>query len=125
MFDTPEIMQRAQAFARYAADRQTAIAGNVANADTPGYRGRDLPAFDPDAGQLPLRRTRAEHFGAGSLSVPGAEVRAKATSLSPNGNDVSLEDEMVASVEARRQHDLALAIYGNALTMLRSTLGRR
>ncbi|MEI4473451.1 FlgB family protein [Frigidibacter sp. MR17.24] len=124
MFETPEIMQRAAAFARYAADRQTTIAGNIANADTPGYRGRDLPEFDPDAGQMPLRRTRAEHFGASSIEPREAETRAQPDSLSPNGNAVSLEDEMIAAVSARRQHEVALAIYGNALSMMRSALGR-
>jgi flagellar basal-body rod protein FlgB len=44
---------------------------------------------------------------------------------SPNGNGVSLEQEMVKSVDARRQHDQALAIYKSALTIMRSTLGRR
>lgn len=44
--------------------------------------------------------------------------------LSPNGNTVSLEVEMVASAEVQGAHDRALAIYGSGLNILRAGLGR-
>ncbi|MDG1803103.1 MAG: flagellar biosynthesis protein FlgB, partial [Paracoccaceae bacterium] len=43
---------------------------------------------------------------------------------SPNGNSVSLEQEMLRSVDAQRQHNRALAIYKHTMTVLRSSLGR-
>ena len=45
MFGKIELMDMAQAMARHAAQRQNVIAGNVANADTPGYKARDLTSF--------------------------------------------------------------------------------
>ena len=45
-------------------------------------------------------------------------------SQSPNGNTVSLEDEMVKAADVRHQHELALAVYSSALNILRTSLGR-
>ena len=42
----------------------------------------------------------------------------------PNGNSVSLEAEMVKSVEARQNHDMALAIYRATSDVIRASLGR-
>ncbi|MCT2539781.1 FlgB family protein [Sedimentimonas flavescens] len=125
MFDRLEIMQMAQSMARHAALRQTAVTQNIANADTPGYRARDAASFAQtyeadDA--MALRQSRAGHMG--------AEVSASAKLLvqdgtpSPNGNSVSLEEEMVRAVDIRREHDLALSIYKSSLGILRSSLGR-
>ncbi|WBL33275.1 FlgB family protein [Sinirhodobacter sp. HNIBRBA609] len=125
MFDRLEIMQMAQSMARHAALRQTAVTQNIANADTPGYRARDAASFAQtyeadDA--MALRQSRAGHLG--------AEVSASAKLLvqdgtpSPNGNSVSLEEEMVRAVDIRREHDLALSIYKSSLGILRSSLGR-
>ena len=43
----------------------------------------------------------------------------------PNGNSVSLETEMMHGVDAKRQHDRAMAIYQSSMTILRSTFSRR
>ena len=45
MFQSLDILRMAQAYATHAATRQQAIAQNVANADTPGYRARDAIPF--------------------------------------------------------------------------------
>jgi flagellar basal-body rod protein FlgB len=42
----------------------------------------------------------------------------------PNGNSVSVEQEILRSVDAKRQHDRAIAIYRSSLKILRSSLGR-
>ncbi|THD85536.1 FlgB family protein [Aliigemmobacter aestuarii] len=126
MLQNLEILQMAQALASHAGARQGLTAANVANADTPGFKARDLPAFaevyrvaDP---ALNLRQTRPGHLGgpddqaAGAVPSPGA--------MKPNGNTVSLEAEMVRAAQVRGQHDMALAVYRSAATMIRSSLGR-
>jgi flagellar basal-body rod protein FlgB len=127
MFENLEIMQMARAMATHASARQNAVAQNIANADTPGYAARDLPAFAeiyrseaaPD-----LRATRAGHIGADHSVTTGPQTRIEPGATSPDGNAVSLEEEMVKSVEVKRQHDLALAIYRSSMTVLRTSLGR-
>lgn len=45
MFNKIEVMQMAQAMATHAGLRQTAVSQNIANADTPGYKARDVAEF--------------------------------------------------------------------------------
>ena len=45
MFEKLEITKMAQGFARHAGARQAEIARNMAHADTPGFKARDMPAF--------------------------------------------------------------------------------
>jgi flagellar basal-body rod protein FlgB len=116
MYEGLEILRQAQAMSVHAARRQMLIAENVANADTPGFRPRDLPPF-------------AEVWRAmASRELPGPEPRPVprplAGSMAPNGNAVSLEVELLGAAEVRAQHDLALAIYRTALGLLRTSLGR-
>jgi flagellar basal-body rod protein FlgB len=122
-------MSLAASLAEHAATRQSAIARNVANADTPGYRAVDLPdfakAYRAESG-ADMRHTRAGHTGGEAepfLSLQ-PEISARG-SLSPNGNSVSLETEMVKAADVRREHDMALAIYGKSISILRASLGRR
>lgn len=128
MFEQLELLRLADAMARHASDRQSVIARNVANADTPGYRSRDLPDFSDiysASSSKEMRATRSGHlmqtsaqrFEASSIDAPGA--------TSPNGNTVSLEVEMVRAAEVRQSHEMALGVYSTSLDMLRSALGRR
>ena len=129
MYEKPEVLTLASSLAAHAAARQSAIAVNVANADTPGYRAHDLPDFATsyrDAGVPDLRRTRRGHFGQlDGTATTGARERPRTGATSPNGNSVSLETEMVKAAEVRREHDLALAIYGKSLAILRASIGRQ
>ena len=122
-----EILQMAQAAARHAAARQAAAAQNVANADTPGYKARDIPDFADiyrGGSTVPMRATRPGHMGA-TPAGPAPEPRPVATDdAAPNGNTVSLETEMLRSVAAERQHSRAMTIYGKSLDILRAAMGR-
>ncbi|WP_149141782.1 FlgB family protein [Gemmobacter caeruleus] len=126
MFEKLEIVRMAQSLAVHAGARQAQIARNIANADTPGFKAQDLAPFAESYGAAPsaMRATRPGHFAADG-STPLAEERLLATASSPDGNSVSLEQEMVRAVEVRQQHEMALAIYRNSSSILRSSLGRR
>ncbi|MEP5731443.1 MAG: FlgB family protein [Sulfitobacter sp.] len=126
MFENLDVFRMSSAMARHAGQRQAVVAENVANADTPGYIARDVMDFQstyvPTETHANLRATRAKHlFGKmGDDTLPAAvEMKDQAT---PNGNQVSIETEMLKSVGAKRQHDRALAIYKNGISVLRSTL---
>ncbi|MFT3687616.1 FlgB family protein [Paenirhodobacter sp.] len=125
MFEKLDILRTAQAMAVHATQRQNLIAQNVANADTPGYRSRDLTSFEDayaEASGEGMRATRAGHLGAGSASFV-EEVEDDGSAMSPDGNSVSIEDEMVKSVGVQRQHNLAMTIYKTSLGILRSSIG--
>ena len=128
MFDNLEVLRLSQAMARHAGARQSVAAGNMAHADTPGYKARDLMSFPEmirqETAQYGLRATRDSHLNgsrSGQMPEPAEDTGAISD---PNGNSVSLETEMMRSVEIKRQHDRALAIYRSSLTILRASLGR-
>jgi flagellar basal-body rod protein FlgB len=127
MFEKLDLTRMAQGLAANAGARLGVIAQNVANADTPGYKARDLPDFAQTYASgdgLAMRATRSHHFGAPDDQGP-AEPIFSGGSASPNGNTVSLELEMVKSVEARQSHDMALAIYRATSDVIRASLGRK
>jgi flagellar basal-body rod protein FlgB len=118
MFDRLEIFTLASMQARHAAARQSVVAQNIANSDTPGFRAKDITEFGDILRDMQRRPERAR----GDLSI---RTQDAGTPASPNGNTVSLELEMLRGIEAQRAHSRALRVYGSALEILRTSLGRR
>ena len=129
MFEKLEIFQMAGAMASHAASRQSMVAQNIAQADTPGYKARDLASFadtyKDQAGGMQIRATRAGHLMGSAAYSSTPRVIAGSGSESPNGNNVSLEGEMMKSTEISGEHRRALAIYQSSLGIIRASLGRR
>lgn len=126
MYQSLSLFQTAAAMAKHAGARQAVVAQNVANADTPGYRAKTIPPFRDVVDQANpggMRASRSGHIGAGQKT---SETRASiaATEPSPNGNSVSIEEEMMKSVEVSSEHNRSLAIYRHAMTVLRTSIGR-
>ena len=118
------IKAMAHQMAAHAAARQAQIARNVANADTPGYRSTDIPDFaDIVSPNVAMKATRPGHIGA-TTSVGTAKIVDRGGEASPNGNNVSLEIEMMRGAEAKQAHDMALSIYSSARDILTSALGK-
>lgn len=78
--------------------RQSLVAGNVANANTPGYRAVDMKpfaAFLDKAGEV-LATTNPAHLSLASFEAGNARpTQSDASDASLSGNSVSLENEMV------------------------------
>ena len=125
MFDRLEMFRLSGALAEHARQRQTVAAGNVAQADTPGYRARAVADFATSLREEPfaMRATRASHLP--PPEPTGARVSFAAGPASADGNTVTIETEMANAARARSDHDRALAIYSNGLSVLRASLGRR
>jgi flagellar basal-body rod protein FlgB len=126
MFEKLELTRMAQSLAAHAGARMGVVARNVANADTPGYKAQDVQDFASvyEGQDLAMKVTRPGHLGGASLIAAGQTLTAGG-SESPNGNSVSLEKEMVKSVEARQEHEMALAIYRATSEVIRTSLGIR
>ncbi len=109
------ILRIAGALGRHAAERLSTAAVNVANADTPGYRARDIEPFsDVMRG---LREGRAlDSFRTKTVENLGA--------ASPNGNTVSLENEMLRAGEASRAGEISATLFSKTIAMLRAAGAR-
>lgn len=128
MFTDLNVFKAASALAVHAGQRQAIVAQNVANSDTPGYRARDIAPFSQmlTSGEFgsEMRASRARHLNGASGAGPTWETTTPVAPADPNGNSVSIENEMLKAVEVKRQHDRALAIYKSSLSILRTSLGR-
>lgn len=125
MFEKLDLTRMAQDMAARAGARIGVIARNVANADTPGFQAMDLPSFAETYQEngSAMRATRAGHFGNADQPLEPQMRRAKGAGA-PNGNTVSLEQEMVKTASVRQDHEMALAIYRNTSDIIRASLGR-
>ncbi|MCH8168656.1 MAG: FlgB family protein [Proteobacteria bacterium] len=124
MLENLTLLDLASAAARHATARHRVIAENVANADTPGYRARDLKDFSAIVKEsFNARATRPGHLGFAGQTRPPRTFEL-ALPPSPNGNTVNIEDQAIRAVQAQGQHALALAIYAKAIDILRLGLGR-
>jgi flagellar basal-body rod protein FlgB len=116
-------------------DRQKVLAQNVANSDTPGYRGRDLvlPKFDdPNAlaarqsTSVALARTENGHLAGVGLTPSQFRTESKAGyEVRPTGNSINLEDEMMKVAANQMDYQAATALYTRSLGLLKTALGKR
>jgi len=112
--------------------RQQVLASNIANADTPGYRARDIDfsaalkevAAGREAG-LSLRTSNARHIGAGSGGGEPAKLLYRAaTQPSIDGNTVDMNMERNRFAENAVHIDANLTfLNGKIKTMLAALQG--
>ncbi|MFG1272681.1 flagellar basal body rod protein FlgB [Xanthobacter flavus] len=99
--------------AQWATVRQTAIAGNIANANTPGYKAVDTEPFSAilDRTRLSLARTSGSHMDLATGGIGATKVAAReGWDTSHSGNSVSLEQEMLKADEVNRAYSLNTSI---------------
>ena len=127
MYQSLDLFQTATAMARHAGARQAVVARNIANADTPGFVAQQTSSFEKLYREEPnaaLRMTRVGHLSGSPSPVATLQATDAQSQTSPNGNSVSLEEEMLNAVAVSREHNRALTIYRHTMTVLRTSLGR-
>ena len=110
---------------QYRASRHEAIAANIANADTPGYRAVDLTFGRAlEAAGLPLRTTDPRHLGGSRLPLQdrlvlsGGEPRR-------DGNDVNVDREMAQLARNQIEYQfLSRALAGRFRKLKEAITGR-
>ena len=120
---TPDlkILDTVSALARHSAERHKVLSQNIANADTPGYRARDLEPFEEFYSQV--RQQGGIMPAMGEDAFPVVEMKTHSV-ISPNGNNVSLDEQTMEAAGAKGQHDMAMAVYRKTLDLFRMALGK-
>ena len=107
--------------AQWLSVRQATVAGNISNADTPGYEAREVQPFVDvlDKTQLAMAASARGHVGPGAsaLGVPVARD-TETWNVSPSGNSVSMEEELIRANDINRGYSLNTAIVGAFHRML-------
>lgn len=113
------------------ADRQEMLASNIANADTPNYKARDIDfkaALEGalsarSEGVLGLARTSARHLGSETKQASGVNAKYR-TEFQPNvdGNTVNMDVERAAFAENALQMEAMLAFIRGDLSTLQTAM---
>jgi len=116
--------------------RQEAIAGNLANADTPGYRVRTVKAPDfsryivpgNDENELKIARTDENHIATGARRLGGVSAVEAAIhgreQYSPDGNSVDVTDQVMQMADTQIQYNMATNVYRKQVQLLKMAIGR-
>ena len=113
--------------------RQSLLAENVANAETPGYRGRDLKAYgfadhmrELSVATISTTATDPGHIvKAGSGAGGFGSRQLNNFEITPEGNGVTLEDEMMKVTTNQMDYQAVTAVYSRSIRILKTALGRQ
>jgi flagellar basal-body rod protein FlgB len=119
---------------QYSQERQRVLSENVANADTPNYRARDLkaPKFPAptemttaSVSNVLLAQTDSGHIGGLSGTTAFSADQKNGYEVRPVGTAVNLEDEMIKVAGNQMDYQAATALYTRSLNLLKTALGKR
>jgi flagellar basal-body rod protein FlgB len=110
----------------YLTARQSVIAGNIANADTPGYAARDLLASKTGAtsSAFGMLLTQAGHVGGKTFVKPAGTVVQDTRFLQQNGNSVRLDQELLKQQQTSLDYRLMTQLYSKNAQFQQLALGR-
>ena len=117
-------------------DRQSLLAQNVANADTPNYKGRDLAPFKVEqaikTGQvlspIGVSRTSAAHIQGNLMADARSNFGSKnggGWEITPEGNGVVLEEQMMKVSGNAHDYQVASTLYTRSLGILKTAIRGR
>ena len=112
--------------------RQELIASNIANAETPGYKAKELNfeealarALDVDEEQT-LKTTDGKHFNVGGGGFKNLEPEITEESngiVSPDGNTVDRDKEMAEMAENKIMYDASVQLLNKKLALMKYAIG--
>jgi flagellar basal-body rod protein FlgB len=111
-------------------ERQRVLAENIANADSPNFRPRDLTPIKPNqiataqAPRVALARTDAMHIG-GAMTTDTFPGKQGGYEIRPAGNAVNLEDQMMKVAATQMDYQAATSLYSRSLGLMKTAMGRR
>lgn len=110
-----------------ASRRLELLAANIANADTPGFKARDLDfraALAQASGGTGARlaATRPGHIGAGGAAAPTSPLYRVPSHASLDGNTVDSQLEHAAFAENAVRYQASLDFINSRLRSLRSAI---
>ncbi len=93
--------------------RQATVASNIANADTPGFKSKDVVAFEDalNGSGLGIKTTNSTHLSASASAVSNIETVLSETGVAKHsGNTVALDKELIKSGQVSGAHALTTGV---------------
>jgi flagellar basal-body rod protein FlgB len=138
--NTPSLLVGIGQSMKHLSERQRVIAENIANGETPGFKARTVttPDFSSlvkvyggNGGKPEISRPKVQLSG--GMSAMGARppqaggtvtLDSDVTETKPDGNNVTLEDQLLKMGEVQSDFAAMTNIYRKQLGLLKLALGR-
>ncbi len=114
--------------------RQGVLAANIANADTPEYRSQDLKQVDfrahlkSGSSSIATAATSSKHLRVNIDGGQGGEafkkVDTRSFEVTPDGNSVVLEEQMMKVTQNQMDFQAAATLYSRGLGLIRTAISR-
>jgi len=114
--------------------RQTLLAQNIANADTPHFRAKDLEPVNfsdtlrsAGSDDVTTTLTNKAHIEGVASDISGS-FKAQRTSgfeVTPEGNEVVLEEQMMKVTSNQMDYQMASTLYSRSLSLLKIAVNGR
>lgn len=111
--------------------RQGVLAENVANADTPQYRAKEVENYsfgdhlDRETVGLHTASTKSGHITSMMSAASGAKLETRDMfEITPSGNNVVLEEQMMKVTENQMDFQAASTLYSRGLGLIRTALAK-
>ena len=113
----------------YLGQRQAVLAQNVANANTPGFKAKDLAPFsfndalkEASAGMVV---TDPRHIVPASMAgVNASTKKAHSFETVPSGNSVELEQQMMQVSETAVDYQAVTSVYHKIMGLFKTAIGK-
>jgi len=131
MFEDLTLLAMAKKQMDYLTRRQEVLAENVANANTPNFKTKDLaPLSFKDVMQPPPETVRAAVTNPMHISPEVQPTTFETVTVKrpeetkPNGNEVGLEDQMQKIGDVTNSYTLAINIFQKNIALLKTAIGK-
>ena len=111
----------------WAAQRQSVLAANIANANTPSYQARDVEPFASvlaGQGSVEPTRTQPNHMAGTLLSGLASLTKNPPTARALDGNSVTLDQQLTKVADTETTQALVTTVWKKYMGMFNMALGR-
>lgn len=113
--EPPNLFDLASKRIKWLSDRQKVISENIANAETSGFKAREVESFEDYMSTAAELEIAPEAESMESASTWGEDL---------TGNSVVLEEQILAASSTASQYKVAANLYRKAHEMMRAVAGR-
>ncbi len=128
---SPNLLSAMRERIRFLGERQAVITQNIANANTPGFKAKDLatPSFNEllggkKPGGVQLAVTSPKHFRPAMQTSSYQKFEVEANETAPDGNNVVLEEQMMDMAQISLDYQTTINLYQKMGGMIKLALGR-
>ncbi len=113
----------------YLAESQDVLSQNIANADTPGYKAKQLRELDfkkiaqAEANRLKMRATSPSHSkGTKPNNDFRVDTQRKTHETTPVENSIALEEQMAKLAQNQHEYMLTTSLYNKTASMFKTAI---